>query len=105
MTPTNPYRPGTFEHGLWETWNRAFFQQPVHAQILEVEHHLRQHIHELRVLARDADTVPLRSRLVDSILALELCAEELNEIAEHQFVAIVDSNDEPGSELERLRSS
>lgn len=89
MTRVNPYPPTSFEYQLWETWNRAFFQQPVHAQVLEVELQLRQHIHVLNGLAHEADVPEFRTRLIDAVLALEVQAEELNEIAEHQFMTIV----------------
>ena len=103
MTRINPYQPNTFEYDLWETWNRSFFQQPVHAQIMDVEHQLRAHIHALTVLARTADAGDLRDGVADAILAIELRAEELNEIAEHQFVAIVKPNGPRDDDLESAR--
>ena len=89
MTQSNPYKSGSFEHGLWETWNRAFFQQPVHAQILEVENQLREHVHALTALIEQVDPGRLRRQLTDCMLDIETRAEDLSDIAEHQYLAVV----------------
>lgn len=89
MTRTNPYQSGTFEYGLWEAWNREFYQQPVHAQILEVEHQLRENIHTLTHLVQELELGRLRRQITGCMLEIETRAEELSDIAEHQFTAVV----------------
>jgi len=89
MTRINPYQGDTFEHALWESWNRDFFQQPVHAQILEIENQLREQVHALSHLIQEMEAGRLRRQMTDCILALESHAEDLSEIAEHQFLAVV----------------
>jgi len=89
MTRTNPYQSGTFEHALWEAWNKDFFRQPVHAQILEVENQLREHIHVLTRLLEEMEPDRLRRQITECMLEIETRAEDLNTIAEHQFMAVV----------------
>jgi uncharacterized protein (UPF0216 family) len=89
MTRMNPYQSGTFEHGLWEAWNRDFFRQPVHAQILEIEQQLREHIHNLTQLVQEMETGRLRRQIIECMLEIESRAEDLSDIAEHQFMGVV----------------
>ena len=86
---SNPYAQGTPEHMLWERWHRAFFDQPVHGQLLAIESQLR---HNLAALLRlNASVAPsdgqreIHSRLIEVEENLNL----LNEAAEHAYVRIV----------------
>jgi hypothetical protein len=98
MTRTNPYQSSTFEHGLWEAWNRDFFQQPVHGQILEVEHQLREHIHTLTHLVQQMEPGRLRRQITECLLEIETRAEDLSDIAEHQYMELVTRVSPQGSE-------
>ncbi len=89
MTRTNPYQRGTFEHGLWEAWNQDFFQQPVHAQLLEIEQQLREQIHTLTRLTQEIEPGRLRRQITDCMLEIEARAQDLSDIAEHQFMEVV----------------
>ena len=89
MARENPYQRDTFEHHLWEVWNRDFFRQPVHAQLLEVERQLREHVRALATLVEQVDDRDLRNQLTQMVLTLETRAEDVSEIAEHQYLALV----------------
>ncbi len=85
----NPYAQGTPEHMLWARWHRAFFDQPVHGQLLAIESQLRYNLTAL--LKLNASVAPsdgqreIHSRLMEVEENLNL----LNEAAEHAFVGIV----------------
>jgi hypothetical protein len=108
MTRINPYQSETMEYALWETWNRDFFKQPAHAQVLEVESQIREQVHTLILLIQQLEAGQLRRQLTDCTLELESSAEDLGEIAEHQYLLLVtrDGNDAPGSDqLKSVRRS
>jgi hypothetical protein len=98
MTRTNPYQGGTFEHALWEAWNREFFQQPVHSQILETERQLRENIHALTQLIQEMEHGRLRRQITDCMLEIETRAEELADIAQHQYLEVVMRDPAPETE-------
>jgi hypothetical protein len=85
----NPYQIDTFEHHLWEAWNHDFFRQPVHAQVLEIEGQLREHVQALATLVQQIDDAGIQRELTKLVLTIEARAEDLDDIAEHQFLALV----------------
>lgn len=95
MNGANPYNEGTFEHQLWEDWNREFFHQPVHAQLLEIEQEMRGYVRSLAELLQQLDENEVKRALVQKVLAVELTAERVSEMAEHQYLAVVSRTAKP----------
>jgi hypothetical protein len=89
MARINPYESNTFEYQLWEAWNRDFFRQPVHAQLLEIERQLREQVYALATLVQQLDDSDMQQELTRLVLTVEARAEDLSEIAEHQYLALV----------------
>ncbi len=48
---SNPYPPGSFEHAAWQRWNQPYFQQPVYAQMFDLESRLRSSLWTLLSLS------------------------------------------------------
>lgn len=91
MSPSssNPYAHGTPEHLLWARWHRAFFNQPIHGQLMAIESHLRE---SLTALIRICDTVPspeLQQALQAHLIDIEESVDLLNEAAEHAYYTVV----------------
>jgi hypothetical protein len=89
MARLNPYESNTFEFQLWEAWNRDFFHQPVHAQLLEIERQLREHVYAMAILVQQIGDSETQRELTRLVLTVEARAEDLSEIAEHQYLALV----------------
>jgi hypothetical protein len=102
MVRVNPYQSETFEHQLWEAWNRDFFHQPVHAQLMEVERQLREHVCSLTSLVHRVDDATVQREMMRIVLTIEARAEELDEIAEHQFLAVVSKDATEKTDATRL---
>ena len=100
MARVNPYESESFEYFLWEAWNRDFFRQPVHAQLLEIERQLREHLYALSSAIQQIGDGDNQRELTRLVLTIEACAEDLSEIAEHQYLALVSKvvTDDPGSD-------
>ena len=100
MMRENPYTGNSLEHRLWEDWNREFFRQPVHAQVLDIEHELRGQIQTLSHLLRQLEDGELKRALIEGMLAIESSAEELSDIAEHQYFLLVSKEKRGGRPTE-----
>ena len=95
----NPYPHGTPEHHLWAHWHRAFFDQPIHGQLLTIESQLRQNLTLLRHLSSKIASAEVQRELQSCLLEVEENVNLLDEAAEHAFVRFV--SDEPGAISER----
>lgn len=91
----NPYLRGTPEHRLWERYHRAFFDQPVHGQLLSIESQLRHNINELRRIAAKLPADATRPELRQCLLEMEESVDLLDEIAEHAFVRVISRGSMP----------
>lgn len=91
MPPTfgNPYPDDRAEHRLWQQWHRAFFDEPVHAQLYEIESELRHSITALLRAGERIDAAEIREDIRNVILQLEHTALMLTESAEHAYMRVV----------------
>ncbi len=85
----NPYTRGTPEHSLWARWHRAFFDQPVHGQLLAIESQLRCSLRELIHLNAGVAPPEAQREMHSHLLEIEESLNLLNEAAEHAFVRII----------------
>lgn len=85
----NPYVRGTPEYRLWARWHRAFFDQPVHGQLLSIESQLRQNLNELRRVVANLPADDSRRELRQCLIEMEESIDLLDEAAEHAFVRVV----------------
>lgn len=85
----NPYPEDRSEHLLWQRWHRAFFDEPVHAQLYEIESELRQTITTLLQTGERIESPKLRSEMRTAILRLEETSLMLTEAAEHAYSRVV----------------
>jgi len=53
----NPYPVNSAEYEMWEQWHRAFFAEPVHAQLYAIEADLRQAMAELMQTSNQVPTL------------------------------------------------
>ncbi len=86
---TNPYMQGTPEHLLWEHWHRAFFDQPIHGQLLTIESQLRQNLSALLKLSAKVAPPEVQRELQACLADVEESVNLLDETAEHAFMRIV----------------
>jgi len=86
---SNPYARNTPEHRLWARWHRAFFDQPLHSQVLSVESQLRQTLSGLLQLSCKMEDSPLRSEVRTRLLEIEDAVDLLDEVAEHAYVQVI----------------
>lgn len=85
----NPYTRGTPEHRLWARWHRAFFDQPVHGQLLAIESQLRCNLRDLLHLNASAAPSEVQREMHARLLEIEESVNLLSESAEHAFVRVV----------------
>lgn len=85
----NPYPRGTPEHRLWACWHRAFFDQPVHGQLLAIEFQLRCSLRELLRLNASVAPSEVQRDMHARLVEIEESVNLLNEAAEHAFVRVV----------------
>lgn len=85
----NPYPPGTPEYAIWARWHRAFFDQPIHGQLLAIESDLRQTLSSLLDLTAQLDASAMRCNLQTRLVEMEASINLLEEMSEHAFVRIV----------------
>ena len=86
---SNPYAQGTPEHMLWARWHRAFFDQPVHGQLLAIESLLRHNLSALLQLNASAAPSDVQREMHSRLLEVEENLNLLDEAAEHAFVRVV----------------
>jgi hypothetical protein len=86
---TNPYARDTPEHMLWARWHRAFFDQPVHGQLLAIESLLRHNLSTLLKLNAKAAPSEVQREMHSRLMEVEEHLDLLDEAAEHAFVRIV----------------
>ncbi len=85
----NPYAHGTAEHTLWARWHRAFFNQPIHGQLLAIESQLRQNLTALFRINAGIAPSEIQQEMRSSLLEVEESVNLLNEAAEHAFFCVV----------------
>lgn len=86
---SNPYARGTPEHTLWAHWHRAFFNQPVHGQLLAIEAQLRHNLTALLQLSSSLAPSEVQREIHSHLIELEESINLLDDAAEHAFVRIV----------------
>ncbi len=85
----NPYPLDSFEHAAWKRWNQHYFQQPVHAQMFDLESRLRSSLWILLGLSDRIATPELQRDMRTCLLEFEATIEAVNETAEHAYSTVV----------------
>ena len=85
----NPYAEGTPEHALWAHWHRAYFDQPVAAQLADIQSSLRQCLSALFRLNVKVVSFELRQQMRSCLLQVEENVNLLDEVAEHELARVV----------------
>jgi len=86
---SNPYAPDTPEHRLWARWHRAFFDQPIHGQLLAIESQLRHNLAALFKLNASVAPSDGQREIHSRLMEVEEGINLLDEAAEHAFMRIV----------------
>jgi hypothetical protein len=73
----------------------------VHAQLLEIERQLREHVYAMATLVQQIEDSEMQRELTRLVLTVEARAEDLSEIAEHQYLALVSKVATEGSGSKR----
>lgn len=85
----NPYPDDALEHTQWGRWNRSFFDQPVYAQLFELETLLRAALDQPGQTSALLAQSELRQRLRADLLELEVAINQLEEVADHAYSQVV----------------
>lgn len=85
----NPYPFGSFEHTVWKRWNQQYFQQPVHAQMFDLESRLRSSLGTLLGVTDQITTPGVQRDMRTCLLEFEAIIEAVNETAEHAYSSVV----------------
>ena len=93
---SNPYPSDRIEYTLWEHWHQAFFNEPMHAQLYEIESLLQKTLSDLRVSSRRISSPDVRSEIRVSLLKLEQHVALLDEVAEHAYSRVVTASSPDG---------
>jgi hypothetical protein len=96
----NPFPDHAAEHQLWEWWRRAYFRQPVHSQLFDLESRFRVTLVQLLAISTGVESQNVQRTIRASLLELESTIDALTQTAEVAYArAIAGSTDgDPGSD-------